>query len=65
MEWIKISERLPEDIGHYLVYYKECDIGCIAWSFYNSLGQWASSYNTFYEDITHWMPLPEPPKANS
>lgn len=62
-EWISIKDRLPDVIGDYLCY----DDGAgIAWAFFNSAKQWAYSHldgdNGYYVFVTHWMPLPEPPK---
>ena len=55
-EWISINDKLPERNGRYLTH---CCVGgrslvCIL--YYNK-------YYGFDEDtVTHWMPLPEPPK---
>lgn len=54
--WISVDERLPED-----------DHTVLVWSHRNSKeyfnvydhGKWVIMET---EDITHWMPLPEPPK---
>ena len=64
--WISIKDSLPEEGGRYWCYVKEItDLGI---SYY----QWNCSYheiekrwteNTYIVPIvTHWMPLPEPPK---
>ncbi|HCR0680647.1 TPA: DUF551 domain-containing protein [Klebsiella aerogenes] len=61
--WIPVSERLPEEGGRYWCYVEE----------QNSLGkshyQWNCSWNgeiwggaMMYGRVTHWMPLPNPPK---
>lgn len=61
--WIPVSERLPEEGGRYWCYVEE----------QNSLGkshyQWNCSWNEgAWSDkaltgrVTHWMPLPNPPK---
>ncbi len=57
--WIPVSERLPEKDGRYLV-------TCTKW------GAWEVDWNIFYkkpregwlweQDVSAWMPLPEPYK---
>ena len=61
MKWIKTSDRLPDRIGSYLVYETIENSKMIAWAFFNSGKKWAGG-NVFYENVTHWMPLPAPPK---
>ena len=62
MEWIKCSERNPEEGGRYWCYVEE----------QNSLGkshyQWNCSWNgdewsdaSLSGRVTHWMPLAPPP----
>ncbi|MDE6903190.1 MAG: DUF551 domain-containing protein [Lachnospiraceae bacterium] len=61
MEWISVKDRLPEHDGWYLVVHnfsfpsrKYVELRCF--------------YKHFLEDfllngdITHWMPLPDPPQ---
>lgn len=58
-KWISVEERLPED-GRYLVLTEKAgNTKKVHTATYNSLGWW--TYANFGE-ITHWMPLPEPPK---
>ena len=67
-EWIKCSERLPSEADHYLVALSDPeDVGWVtdkAWTaFYNKGGEWDCCEAV--EDgqpVTHWMPLPQPPK---
>jgi len=67
-EWIKCSERLPSEADHYLVALSDPeDVGWVtdkAWTaFYNKCGEWDCCEAV--EDgqpVTHWMPLPCPPK---
>ena len=61
-EWISVSERLPEKRETVLV----CDVRENYMNAWEYLGRdewlWDSSiWRT--EAITHWMPLPEPPKG--
>ena len=51
--WIPVTERLP-DIGIEVLVYSEDDGICVDYYVGDSFG---------YFDVTHWMPLPEPPKG--
>ena len=50
--WIPVAERLPE-IGIVVLVYSEDDGICVDYYGGDSFG---------YYDVTHWMPLPQPPK---
>ena len=54
MEWISVEDRLPEETGPYLVYRKENP--------YPTTRIWVAEYWDSKTTITHWMPLPDPPK---
>ena len=54
MEWISVEERLPGAYGRYISYNGKDII--ISYSDPVRPGLWSN------EKITHWMPLPEPPK---
>ncbi len=63
-QWVKCSERMPEAIGEYLVAYKWMNrwiyqkvITFAHLSEYTNEMGWNSNL-----EITHWMPLPEPPQ---
>lgn len=60
-KWIDVNDRLPEDRIHVLVYCDECGV---AVGFFNSCGNLWKVDGLCYgkTEITHWMPLPEPPK---
>ena len=51
--WIPVAERLP-DVGIEVLIYSEDDGVCVDYYGGDSFG---------YYDVTHWMPLPEPPKG--
>jgi len=58
-EWISVKDRLP-DYGddEVLIIYKQGGIFMDSWN--EDEEEW--KYAGCDEDITHWMPLPEPPK---
>ncbi len=74
MEWISVKDRLPKEYEPVLVTYKSsssvgrkwCSDGlatidkCKIWHWWDSgdIGDEVDEENK----ITHWMPLPEPPK---
>ena len=70
LKWIPVSERLPDKDGAYLVRWKNKSVGDAEYeSRCGSFGYWLDIYWDKdaewypYVDITHWMPLPEPPKG--
>lgn len=60
--WISVKDRLPEEEGKYLIC---CSDG------YQTTAEYENKTWLVYtgryeeiEDVTHWMPLPEPPKGD-
>ena len=63
-EWISVKERLPQEKVDCIVHYKHAycdndDYWAIGMCFYD--GE-KFQLNPAYK-VTHWMPLPEPPKG--
>ena len=70
-EWISVDERLPDKGGKYIVYREFCNglsliniinydpnyDGHAMWFLFD--GEWGDCE---VNNVTHWMPLPEPPK---
>lgn len=54
--WIPVSERLPEDDSHVLVARKNGDVDTDMY-----IKSWWK-VDPAERRVTHWMPLPEPPK---
>lgn len=55
--WVKVSERLPEDSGSYLVWTYEHP----EFAYFNAESQgW--SHPQIYLKVTHWMPIPPVPE---
>lgn len=65
--WISVKDRLPETDGEYIVYITSDDgekcVTCDHWV-KSSHERWF-----LFDDagavVTHWMPLPEPPKEEN
>lgn len=57
-KWISVKDRLPEDDDDVLIliYGKIIGVG------YRINGKWKSIAKAKAPVVTHWMPLPEPPK---
>ena len=55
-EWICVKDRLPEAAGWYLVFYNGSEMQV---AFFKGK-KWP--FDNHYHKVTHWMPLPEPPK---
>ena len=56
-EWISVDDRLPEQ-GEEAI--------CIAADGDMMIGkytEWGWMFPCYFEDLTHWMPLPQPPKG--
>ena len=60
-EWISVKDRLPDKRGEYLCYYKfepdSPDVVCE--NTYQGSGLWLSEM----DKVTHWQPMPQPPKG--
>ena len=58
--WIPVGERLPEPMENPVL---AVFIGTVFPAWYHG-GKWEVPSGFFITNITHWMPLPEPPKEN-
>jgi hypothetical protein len=67
MEWISVKDRLPEHLEKILIVYEGSDNvlmanyknGLVGMGFYV---YYADGRMLIHTPVTHWMPLPEPPK---
>jgi hypothetical protein len=66
-EWISVKDRLPEDNERVLVYHDDGVIrfGINKDGFADVVSSLYLKHNhkTCFAKVTHWMPLPEPPKG--
>ena len=60
-EWISVNDKLPPIYVNVLIY--DTIDNYISNSLLNKNKQWIG-YESNIDDITHWMPLPNPPKEN-
>ena len=65
MNWIKCSDRLPEDEQYYLI--KDKEEGLLIGHYIADIESWSEKGTgcgccCSSITITHWQPLPEPPK---
>lgn len=64
-EWIPVSDRLPDESGRYWCYVKELnDLGFsyFQWNcaYHKEENRWSDSRADMR--VTHWKPIPSPPK---
>lgn len=74
-EWISVKDRLPESGVPVLVTFvgytdnKLHSDGVARWepdlNGYNGGWEWTLDFSDATVEITHWMPLPEPPKEET
>lgn len=64
-EWIYVKDRLPPQYESVLIAVKENDKYEVDFGYIDERGEWTifSDFDIGHE-ITHWMPLPEPPKED-
>ena len=70
--WIPVTERLPEKAGHYIVFVELKRNGQkisawtqVTWFFGDFLLECPEDEERFVAAVTHWMPLPKPPKEDA
>ena len=69
-KWISVNDRLPEEEGWYLVYttpnreHKSINkaMFCKGYAWGNFEPYWRGA-GGHWANVTHWMPLPQPPKG--
>lgn len=63
-QWIPVSERLPEPFVTVIVQVPgETPCPTVKAGFLNGSGKWyINMFDYDPSEVTHWMPMPEPPK---
>ena len=64
-KWINVKDRLPKDFETVLAF---CKDGCMFVGRHTSWNRWEiwtamKSTKTMTKTVSHWKPLPEPPKV--
>lgn len=63
-EWISVYDRLPEESGMYIVTANDGHaqrVSFVQWQKKNRM--WNLTGARSYWRVTHWMPMPQPPKG--
>ena len=65
-KWIPVTERLPEKPGYYLTYWHghsrpEGRVDVL--NFDGTVFPWTTLWKAVKNEVTHWMPLPQPPEG--
>lgn len=61
--WISVKDQLPEHFEPVLIC-REKNGSPYVEQGYKDVGEWWKVYGTRTKQVTHWMPLPEPPEVN-
>ena len=65
-EWISVDERLPEESGYYLTYHNGVTSALeysVRHKLFNAADDLPEAFSKEHSImVSHWMPLPEPPK---
>jgi len=59
-QWVSVEERLPEEVEDVLVFSRNGDVTWIQVAHIVKKQWWRNGIPSLC--VTHWMPLPEPPK---
>ena len=64
-EWVSVAERLPRVGGNYICAVQDKNGGTwtipAEWNL--EMKTWFGAFGEIKNKVTHWMPLPEPPKS--
>ena len=62
MQWIPVKEAIPEDGQPCLVYTRQRERSALVYQWEDCDECEINTFDTF--EVTHWMPLPEPPEVS-
>lgn len=59
--WIRVKDNLPDTVKSVMIYTKW---GSVRLGWYSpELQVWFNMYGTTIKSVTHWQPLPDPPRT--
>ena len=64
--WISVEDELPNKPKYYLVFTRCGSIwntSLLFWNMGDVTPKWEDRDRDYQDNVTHWMPLPEPPKG--
>ena len=61
MKWISVEDRLPESGFSHCLFYSKLEKLYSVGGIYGGIIQ-SNDDELFHNNISHWMPLPEPPE---
>lgn len=61
-QWIPVSERLPESYVNVIVCRCDGVNRSVGVEYVTLCDDWSKDYLSLATSVTHWMPMPEPPK---
>ena len=63
VRWIPVTERLPDTFRPVIVCREKGKCEYVVEQGFKDVGDWWKVYGTRTKNVTHWMPLPEPPEV--
>ena len=60
MEWINVKDKLPEKDGPYWTFNGLDEKPSVIQQRVHMYDSWHREFNSY--TVTHWMPMPDPPK---
>lgn len=60
--WISVEDRLPQAFQPVIVCREKGKGEYIVEQGHKDVGDWWKVYGTRTKNVTHWMPMPEPPR---
>lgn len=65
-KWISVEDELPSDHKNVIVYANDIVMSWVETAWYgDDFWHDAEGEECYIPDVTHWQPLPDPPKQNS